>query len=130
MVELDELLDQDPTKERVARLAELRIRNLMCFSELQSLNDTGTFRLEHPLIRQYSLRAELEEMLRRNPAQFLDEFRNVSNNVARYKSFLNRDKKDKAAAEKWGAQLTKHIEREQLMKEILSQKTDERNNHS
>jgi len=125
MVELDRLIDQEPTKPRVARLAELRIRNLQCFQELRSFNDTGKFRMEHPLIRQYSLTAELQEMLRRNPGQFLEEFRNVSNNVARYKSFLNRDKKDQAAADKWNSQLAKHQEREQLMKEILSQQPHE-----
>jgi hypothetical protein len=93
MVELDRLIDQEPSSDKVSGLAELRIRNLQCFSELQTYNDTGKFRLEHPLIRQYSIRYELQAMLKRNPEQFLEEYRNVSNNVARYKSFLNRDKK-------------------------------------
>lgn len=123
MVDLDRLIDQEPSPDKVSGLAELRIRNLQCFSELRSYNDTGKFRLEHPLIRQYSIRFELQEMLKRNPEQFLEEFRNVSNNVARYKSFLNRDKKDKKASENWKTRLTDHQEKEQLMKEILSEQT-------
>jgi hypothetical protein len=62
-------------------------------------------------------------MLKRNPEQFLEEYRNVSNNVARYKSFLNRDKKDQKASENWKTRLIDHQEKEQLMKEILSEQT-------
>lgn len=119
MVELDRLIDSHPTEKAVADLAELRIRNLQCFAELQLFNDTGKFRHDHPLIRQYSVIAELEELLRRNPELFLEEYSNVRNNVARYRSYLNRDKKDKHKAEAWKAQLNKHEEREKLMKEIL-----------
>lgn len=125
MVLLDKTIDQEPTKESVRRLAELRIRNLLCFKELKTYNATGKFLLEHPLIRQFSLRAELENMLARNPDQFLEEFRNVANNVSRYRSYLNGDKTDKKKTDSWKTQLRKHQERETLMKDILTNKSHE-----
>lgn len=123
MVSLDKIIDQEPTKDIVKRLAELRIRNLLCFKELGTYNGTGKFLLEHPLIRHFSLRCELENMLVRNPDQFLEEYRNVANNVSRYRSYLNGDKADKKKADSWKQQLKKHQERENLMKDIL---TDQR----
>ena len=44
MAVLDTELENNPTDAKVARMAELRIRNLLCFSELQSFNDTGQWR--------------------------------------------------------------------------------------
>ena len=41
MKQLDELLDKKPTRRAVVDMAELRIRNLLAFSELQTYNDTG-----------------------------------------------------------------------------------------
>ncbi|MFH0760737.1 MAG: hypothetical protein V2A67_04475 [Bacteroidota bacterium] len=123
MVRLDGVIDQEPTKETVKRLAELRIRNLLCFKELGTYNGTGKFLLEHPLIKHFSLRSELENILARNPDQFLKEYRNVANNVSRYRSYLNGGKTDKKKADSWKQQLKKHQEREALMKDIL---TDQR----
>lgn len=59
MKQLDELLDKKPTRRAVVDMAELRIRNLLAFSELQTYNDTGMFRYKHPLIVHRSERAEL-----------------------------------------------------------------------
>ena len=44
MKQLDEQLDKKPTTQAVIDMAELRIRNLLAFEELQSFNDTGKFR--------------------------------------------------------------------------------------
>ena len=50
MKQLDELLETKPTEEAVKEMAELRIRNLQAFDELQSFNDTGKFLCKHPLL--------------------------------------------------------------------------------
>ena len=50
MKQLDEQLDKKPTTQAVIDMAELRIRNLLAFEELQSFNDTGKFRYKHPFI--------------------------------------------------------------------------------
>jgi len=125
MVHLDKIIDQEPTKVTVKQLTELRIRNLLCFKELEAYNRTGKFLLEHPLIRQFSLRAGLEDLLARNPDQFLEEYRNVANNVSRYRSYLNGDKSDKKKNDSWKLRLKEHQERETLMKDILTDKRHE-----
>ena len=43
MKQLDEQLEQSPTPEAVALIAEMRIQNNQAFAELQSFNDTGKF---------------------------------------------------------------------------------------
>ena len=47
MKQLDELLEKERNAQAVADMAELRIRNLQAFAELQSFNDTGKFLCKH-----------------------------------------------------------------------------------
>lgn len=117
--EIDAVIDSDPTPELIKELAEKRIRNLDCFRELKSFNDTGKFKYVHPIIRMYSLRAELEAMLRKDPVRFTQEFAKTNYNVSRYRSYLKNKKYTKEQQEKHREQLDKHLEREKLMKEVL-----------
>ncbi len=120
MVDLDKVLDNSPKSGDVIRMAELRIRNLQAFSELQALNDSGKWRYKHPLIIHMSERFQLEEIRRRNPEQFLKEYANCSHNVKRYKSYIKNEKrKDKRKQDK--DNLAKHIERKSLFENILSE---------
>lgn len=121
MIQLDQELEENPTEKKIQQLAELRIRNLIAFKELQSYNDTGSFCYEHPLIAHFSLRQELKRMLEKNPDEFLDEFFKVKGNVTRYRSYLNRAKAKADEKKRWKQQLEKHLEREQLMKELLAE---------
>ena len=41
MRKLDEILDSKPRERDVLEMAELRVRNLQAFAELQSFNDTA-----------------------------------------------------------------------------------------
>ncbi len=74
---IDRLLDTLPTEDLVEELAELRIRNLLCFEELEAFNNTGKFVFKHPLVQQYSLHATLTDLLRNDPDKFLKEYRNT-----------------------------------------------------
>ncbi len=121
MVEIDNIIDQKPTAARVNDLAELRIRNLQAFRELESYNNTGEFLNKHPLVAQFSTSVGLEELLKNNPDIFLEEYANTRENVKRYKSFLNNKKRSIDQKAKDKLNLKKHQEREVLMKEILSQ---------
>lgn len=126
MLELDKILDNTPTAKDVMRMAELRIRNLQAFSELQSFNDSGKWRYKHPLIIHMSERFQLEELRRRNPEQFLKEYANCSHNVKRYKSYIKNEKrKDKRKQDK--ENLSKHAERQTLFENILSENENDRN---
>lgn len=120
MKQLDEQLETKATPQAVAEIAELRIRNLLAFDELQSFNDTGKFLNRHPLLKDRSEFAELLRLFKRDPAEFLRLHKNVLDNIKRYRSYLKReDRKDKRATDK--ANLQRHIERENLFKMVMEQ---------
>lgn len=101
MKQLDDQLDKNPTKSAVREMAELRIRNLQAFAELQSFNDTGNFLYKHPLIVHQSERAQLEELIRKDPAEFLHRYKNCTDSIRRYESYLKReDRKVRRAQDK------------------------------
>lgn len=117
---LDAELDNRPTEAKVAKMAETRIRNLQCFDELQSFNDTGKWRNKHPLLIHYSERFCLEELRRRDPAAFLKQYANCQQNIKRYKSYLNNDSRsDQRDRDK--KNLVKHQERQVVFETILNQ---------
>jgi hypothetical protein len=124
MVEIDKVIDQKPTITRIKELAELRIRNLQAFRELEEFNNTGKFVNKHPLVQHFSIHEQLKEMLRDNPTAFLKEYANTRENVKRYKSFLNRKDRDQAQKEKDTKNLKKHSEREALMESILNERNE------
>lgn len=119
MVVVDGMIDTKPTEELVEELAELRIRNLICFEELESFNDLGKFKCKHPLVLQYSTHARMTDLLRNDPVKFMHEFRNTANNITRYQSYLNSSTATEAQRTKWSFQLQKHEEISLIMTEIL-----------
>ena len=121
MLEIDAVIDNKPTKALVKELAELRIKNLLCFRELEALNENGKFLYKHPLIRNYSERVKLETMFREDPDRFLDEFGNTRENVKRYTSFLKNKKRSPEQKEKDRQNLDKHKDRKQLFIDITKQ---------
>lgn len=122
MKQLDEQLETKPTAQAVADMAELRIRNLQAFAELQSFNDTGKFICKHPLLFGRSEIAQLIKLLKADPAEFLRQHKNVLDNIKRYRAYLKRtERKNRRKQDKQN--LEKHQERERLFKMVL-----ERNN--
>nr|WP_319266030.1 hypothetical protein [uncultured Draconibacterium sp.] len=121
MLEIDAVIDNKPSKALVKELAELRIRNLLCFRELEALNENGKFLYKHPLIRNYSERVKLETMFREDTDRFMDEFGNTRENVKRYSSFLKNKKRSPEQKEKDRQNLEKHKERKQLFIDITKQ---------
>lgn len=119
---IDAVIDKDPTEDRVIDLAELRNRNLLAFKELQNFNDTGKWLNRHPLIVHHSIRFKYKELLNDKPAEFLAEYTNTANNVSRYSSFLNNDKRTDLQKEKDLKNLAKHKELEGIMREVLEEK--------
>ena len=120
MKQLDEQLETKPTAQAVADMAELRIRNLQAYAELQSFNDTGKFICKHPLLFGRSEIAQLIKLLKADPAEFLRQHKNVLDNIKRYRAYLKRtERKDRRKQDKQN--LEKHQERERLFKMILEQ---------
>lgn len=120
MKQLDELLEKERNAQAVADMAELRIRNLQAFAELQSFNDTGKFLCKHPLLFRRSEIAELMKLLKADPAEFLRQHKNVLDNIKRYRSYIKRtDRKNRRADDL--KNLERHREREKLFKMVLEQ---------
>ena len=120
MKQLDEQLETKPTAKAVADMAELRIRNLQAFAELQSFNDTGKFLCKHPILFGRSEIAKLIKLLKADPAEFLRRHKNVLDNIKRYRSYLKRnDRKNRRQQDKQN--LRRHQEREGLFKMVLEQ---------
>lgn len=72
MKAISEKMDRNEcTAADIFTMVRLRIRNLQAFKELQSYNDTGTFRYQHPLVEGKSERAELIKLLQQDPQEFL-----------------------------------------------------------
>ena len=120
MKQLDEQLETKPTAQAVADMAELRIRNLQAFAELQSFNDTGKFICKHPLLFGRSEIAQLIKLLKADPAEFLRQHKNVLDNIKRYRAYLKRtERKDRRKQDKQN--LERHQKRERLFKMVLEQ---------
>lgn len=120
MKQLDELLEKERNAQAVADMAELRIRNLQAFAELQSFNDTGKFLCKHPLLFGRSEIAELMKLLKADPAEFLRQHKNVLDNIKRYRSYIKRtDRKNRRADDL--KNLERHRKREKLFKMVLEQ---------
>lgn len=120
MKDIDAEIDNEPTKKLIAGLAELRIRNLQAFRELESFNNTGEFLNKHPLVTQFSMREQLKKLLRDDPETFLEEYANTRENVKRYRSFLNNPNRSSDQKKLDEINLKKHSEKLHLMKEIHS----------
>lgn len=120
MKQLDKQLEESPTPEAVAALAELRIRNLQAFAELQSFNDTGKFLCKHPILFGRSEFSELLRLFKTDPAEFLRKHKNVLDNIRRYKAYLKRDeRKNQRLSDK--KHLSRYEEKERLFKMIIEQ---------
>lgn len=121
---LDLELDKNPTPAKVRDMAELRIRNLLCFDELNTFNNTGKWLYKHPFIIHQSERQILIDLRKSDPKEFLKQYAATEANIKRYTSFLKSDKrKDQRITDK--KNLARHIERAQLFKSILE---DDKNN--
>ena len=118
MKQLDEILEKKPTPAAVADMAELRIRNLQAFAELQSFNDKGKFICKHPILYGRSEIAKLISLLKADPAEFLRQHKNVL--IKRYRAYLKRkDRKDKRTQDKQN--LERHQDKERLFRLVLEQ---------
>lgn len=124
---LDSRLDDTPDADSVKEMVELRIRNLLCFRELQSLNDTGKFENIHPFLVHRAALAELEELWKSDRDKFINEYSNCKTNIRRYKSILGKKGISEDDTEKYTTLLLKHRERETIFKKILN---NGQSNHS
>jgi len=125
MREIDVLLDEHP--ELSLEMVEMDNRNRMAQKELSLYNDHKTFLYKHhkhPIVeqrKQYDDQlAELYEMKRTSPDAFLKEITNVTQNIRRIKSNINKKRyKDENEKASWEKNLSQAETREAVLKEII-----------
>ncbi|MDR1629932.1 MAG: hypothetical protein LBS36_06940 [Oscillospiraceae bacterium] len=78
--------------------------------------------MKHPLLHNFSQQQELKTLLRNNPDKFLADYTLAKNNISRYQSYLNNQKKgDKQQRTGWQTCLNEHTEKANLMTTILKE---------
>ncbi len=123
MQEIDVLLDDKPELAKEMVLQDER--NRQAHRELKSFNDIGKFACKHPfVVKQKHYKdsySELTELKRTDPAAFLKEITNVTQNIRRIQSQIN-NKKYKSEDEKrsWHQNLEKATIRKQVLEDIIS----------
>ena len=108
-------------KDTIEEYIRLSIRMELCFSELRSFNDSGSFQGKHPFISAKDERARILETLRSSPDTYFQERKNIELNISRYSSQINskntsKDKKDKAREN-----LEKHQATLQVYKDVFNE---------
>jgi hypothetical protein len=123
MQEIDVILDDQP--ELAKEMVELDNRNRQAHKELQIYNDHHVFVYKHPLVmqrKQYDDQlSELYELKRSNPGALITEITNVTQNIRRIQSNLNK-KKYKSDEEKqsWEQNLSRAEVRKKVLEEVIS----------
>jgi hypothetical protein len=123
MQEIDVLLDDQP--ELAKDMIQQDERNRQAHKELKSFNDAGKFAYKHPfVIKQKHYKdsyTELTELRRTDPATFLNEITNVTQNIRRIQSQLNKKKyKSEDERRSWEQNLEKATIRKQVLEDIIS----------
>ena len=118
MQAVEDRIDRHATQEDIIALAELRIRSIDAFTELQAINDGTPPPCRHPLLAHLSLERQLEELLQRDPETFLKKHRNTLDNIRRYKARL-KDPRRKERRKQDRELLKKHQETERIFQRLL-----------
>lgn len=123
MQEIDVILDDNP--ELSVEMVELDNRNRQAHAELQAFNDHKVFVYRHALTiqrKQYDdMLSELYELKRNNPGALINEITNVTQNIRRIQSNINK-KKYKTDDEKqsWEQNLSRAEVRKKVLEDVIS----------
>ena len=120
----DGLYEKEIDTALAAEFVEKSIRLELCYDELRSFSESGSFRGKHPFITQRSERERVTALLKENPVEFTREMHRIEMNISRYSSHLNSQKisperKKLAAAnlEKFKASLAMY---EEILKDVIN----------
>ena len=104
---------------------ELDNRNRQAHAELKAYNDCKVFVNKHPIVtqrKQYDdMLSELYEMKRTNPRALINEIANVTQNIRRIQSNLNKQKfKTDEEKQSWEQNLSRAETRKKVLEEVIS----------
>ena len=123
MQEIHFILDDHP--DLSLEMVQLDNRNRQAHAELQAYNNHKVFVYKHPIVtqrKQYDdMLSELYELKRTNPGALIDEITNVTQNIRRIKSNLNKNKfKSPEEKQSWEENLSRAEIRKKVLEEIIS----------
>jgi hypothetical protein len=106
-------------------MVELDNRNRQAHKELQLYNDHKAFLYKHPIAahrKQYDDQlAERYELKRNDPGALINEITNITQNIRRIKSNLNKKKyKSEEEKQSWEQNLSRAEIRKKVLEEIIS----------
>lgn len=106
MQDISILLDTEPSSELCLEMVECDILQRKAHLELNSYNDRHIFLNEHPLIQERNQILQLENSLKQlkkeNPAAFINEISNITQNIRRIESNIRTKKyKNDIILESW-----------------------------
>lgn len=104
----------------IGEFIDRSVRLELCFDELRSFNDTGSFMGVHPFIAMKTEQDRIAALLRTDPEKYFDERKNVELNISRYSSYLNNSKYPEDRKRKYSELLDRHRALLQLYKDVFS----------
>lgn len=107
--------------QQVAMFTDADTRNHLAFVELTTYQNTKAFAYLHPLLLDYKLHNELNQLRQINPEKFMNELVNANKNITRYQSLINNNKyKDEDELAKWQGIIKDCANKLDVMKKIIS----------
>jgi len=123
MQEIDILLDDQ--SELSLEMVKLDARNRQAHQELQAYNDHKVFAYKHKITiqrKQYDDQlSELYNLKRNDPASLINEITNVTQNIRRIQSNINKKKyKSEEEKQSWEQNLSRAEIRKKVLEEVIS----------
>ena len=95
--------------------------NHLAFLELKSYNTKKQFLFLHPILKDYKLECELNQLRKINPDKFMNEMVNARLNITRYQSMINTNKyKDIEEMNAWLSIIADYTNKLSIMKRLIS----------
>lgn len=124
MIEIDKAIDNDPSL--AIEMVKCDIQNKQANDELLSFQETGHFAYVHPFAIERRdtecIQQDLLQLKKENPQAFLAEITNLTQNIRRIRSNLNKRKyKDNETRDAWEANLQRAEFRQKILQNIISE---------
>jgi len=120
MVRLDAILDS-ANDETAQTFVNADTRNHIAFLELSHYEKNKTFLYKHPLLIEYKLEKELEQLRKLDPEKFMRDLINADKSITRYRSQISNKKyKNDDERADWMHIIEEYSSKLSLMKQLIS----------
>ncbi len=104
----------------MAEYIDKSIRMSLCFDELRSFNDNGSFLGKHHFISRQSEREKIFQDLINNPEKYFEDRKNIELNISRYSSYLKNSRHSDLKKRQYEECLNRHKATLRLYKECFN----------